>query len=234
LTEIYEDRLVLPAVEFRSEAQHVLCAFAQTVREYEIPREHFVDLAEGCRMDWTVLRYPTWARLENYCYRVAGVMGLILSAVFGLKNSAAGAQAVKFGNAMRLTRILRDLKADHARGRIYLPLEDMARFRYSERDLAAGRVDEHFRALMKFEIERARGLFREGAEGLCWLADDGSRLTVSAMGVTYAGILSAIERQDYDVFSRRAELTLGRKLGRLPAAWRLANRPDGAPLPDVF
>jgi phytoene synthase len=135
---------------------------------------------------------------------------------------------------MRLMTILRDLKADRDRGRVYLPLEDLARFRYGERDLAAGVVNDRFRELMRFQIARARSLYHEGADGLCWLADDGSRLAASALAATYSGILDAIERQGYDVFARRPELTTAHKLRRLPLAWGLSRRGPGHRLPDLF
>jgi phytoene synthase len=131
------------------------------------------------------------------------------------------------GNAMQLTNILRDIGEDYARGRIYLPLEDMVRFGYTEKDLAAKVINEPFRRLMAFEIARARRMYQQASEGLCWLAGDGSRLTASAMALIYSGILDAIESQAYDVFSRRARLNLLQKLLRLPRAWKLANRIPG-------
>jgi phytoene synthase len=234
LDEIYSGTLELPNSEFRSQTQHALFAFSKTVERYEIPKQHFVDLAEGCRMDLTIQRYATWNSLEKYCYHVAGVVGLIMSCVFGLRHSEAGEQAIAMGNAMQLTNILRDLREDWLRGRIYLPLEDLARFGYTEADLSRGVVNDAFRRLMKFEVARARSLYREGSKGLCWLADDGSRLTASTMAVIYSGILDSIERQKYDVFRRRAHLTTGQKLRRLPASWRLAKREDGEPMPRVF
>jgi phytoene synthase len=161
-------------------------------------------------------------------------MALALSAVFGVQHSGAGEYALKLATAMRLTTILLDLKADRDRGVIYLPLEDLARFRYGERDLAGGVVNDPFRNLIKFEIGRARELFRDGAEGLCWLGDDGSRLTVSALAATSAGLLDAIERQGCDVFTRRPALSAGQKLRRLPLAWSLSRRRPGERLPDVF
>jgi phytoene synthase len=234
LDEIYSGTLELPNHEFRSETQHVLFAFSQTVRRYEIPKEHFLALAQGCQMDLMIKRYATWNSLENYCYHVAGVVGLVMGCIFGLRHSEAGEQAVAMGNAMQLTNILRDVKEDWQRGQIYLPLEDITRFGYSESDLARSVVNEPFRRLMKFEVARARSLYREASKGLCWLADDGSRLTASAMAVVYSGILDAIERQGYDVFRNRARLTTGQKLRRLPASWRLAKREEGEPMPRVF
>jgi phytoene synthase len=234
LDEIYDDRLELPAVEARSEQQHALHAFARTVREYEIPKQHFLDLAEGFRMDRTIGRYQTWRDLERCCDHVAGTVGRMMSCVLGLTHSDAHRQAAMVGIAMRLTRILRDVKQDYARGRIYLPLEDLARFGYRESDLATGTVNDSFRRLMRFEVSRARRLYRQGADGLCWLAGDGSRLTASVMTVVSSGVLDAIERARYDVFSRRIGLTTGQKLRRLPGAWRLARRRADRPLPRVL
>lgn len=234
LDEIYEHRLELPLPEFRDESQHALHAFGQTVHRYQIPKQHFLDLAEGCRMDLTVSRYATWGALEKYCYCVAGVVGLIMCCILGVSHSDAGRHAVQMGKAMQLTNILRDIKEDGNRGRLYLPLEDLARFKVTQTDLSAGIVTANIRALMKFEISRARELYREGAEGLCWLAGDGSRLTASAMAVIYSGILRAIEQQDYDVFSRRAHLSLSQKFRRLAPAWRLARRTSDMPAPKVF
>jgi phytoene synthase len=234
LDDIYQHRLSLPLPEFRDESQHALYAFAKTVHQYQIPQSYFNDLAEGCRMDITISRYATWTSLEKYCYRVAGVVGLIMSCVFGVSHSDAGKHAVQLGNAMQLTNILRDVKDDWARGRLYLPLEDLARFKVSQADVAIGKVTDGFRELMKFEIARARELYRQGAEGLCWLAGDGSRLTASAMAVIYSGILTKIEHQNYDVFSDRAHLTVGQKLSRIAPAWRLSRRKADRPLPKVF
>ena len=216
LDEIYEDRLELPAIESRSPQQHALAAFAHTVRVYEIDKQYFLDVATGCRMDLTIKRYADWPALENYCYHVAGVVGLIMSCIFGLQHSDAKRQAVEMGNAMQLTNILRDLREDFDRGRIYLPHDEMKRFGYSESDLSTGVVNDAFRELMTFQIARARELYQSGAEGLCWLAGDGSRLTASTMAVIHSGILDAIEAQRYDVFTRRARLNTAQQFARIP------------------
>jgi phytoene synthase len=217
-----------------TETGQALRAFAVTVNRYKIPRQYFEDVADGCRMDLTVTRYATWEELRVYCYRVAGVVGLIMCRVFGLTDKSAEAQAVLMGEAMQLTNILRDVGEDFARGRIYLPGEDLVRFGVTEPDLAAGLADDRFRALMAFEIERARQLYRDGAAGLTALPDDGSRFTAAAMGVIYSGILRAIERQSYDVFHKRARLSMPQKLLRLMPARRLARRRADQPVPDVF
>ncbi len=231
LDSVYLDELDhLP----KDEPGLALRAFQATVREHDIPRVLFVELAEGCRMDLTISRYTTWRDLEVYCYHVAGVVGLMMSCIFGPIDESTREQAVTMGNAMQLTNILRDVKEDFDRGRIYLPAEDMERFHVSEADLAAGRTTREFIELMQFEIARARSLYRSGAAGLCKLADDGSRTTAAAMAVIYSGILCSIEAQQYDVFSRRAHLSMLQKLARVPLARRLARRQDGAPIPEVF
>ena len=231
---IYDGMLNLPPVDQRDETQHALHAFSYTVHRFGIPRDYFLELAEGCAMDLTIQRYDDWPQLEQYCYRVAGVVGLIMSRVFDLQNPAAQSQAVLMGNAMQLTNILRDIGEDHARGRIYLPREDLDRFGCTEADIASGVVNEPFVHLMRFEIERARSMYRQGAEGLIHLPPDGSRQTACAMAVIYSGILRAIERQRYDVYSRRAHLTTLQKVMRLRPALKLSRRKAGQPLPDCF
>jgi phytoene synthase len=216
------------------ESALALRAFAITVRRYGIAKQHFIDLAAGCRMDLTISRYQTWPDLQRYCYLVAGVVGLIMCPIFGLSNPAAQKQAIQMGEAMQLTNILRDVAEDFDRGRVYLPQEDLARFGYTDEMIATRVVDDRYRALMRFEINRARSLYYSAAEGLCDLADDGSRLTACAMGVIYAGILGAIEAQSLNVYASRAHLTTIQKLAKLPDARRLAQKQRGEAMPRVF
>lgn len=215
LDDVYAGRLDVAADD-------PLRAFESVVREYGVPQRHFLDLADGCRMDLTVTRYADWPALEGYCYRVAGVVGLIMSRVFRLPDPAAEPRAVAMGNAMQLTNILRDVREDWERGRVYLPQGEMARFGVTESDLAAGRVTDGFRSLMAFQVTRARALYADGAAGLASLPPDGSRGTAAVMSTVYGGILDDIERRGYDVFSGRAHLSTARKLARLPTAWRLS------------
>ena len=234
LDDLHAGRLELPRLEYRSESQHVLHALSVTIDRYQIPKGHFLELAEGCRMDLSVSRYATWAALEKYCDRSGGAAGLIVSCVLGLSHSDAGKHAVQLGNAMRFTHILRDVREDLERGRLYLPLEDLARFKVTQHDLAAGVATTHFRELMRFEIARARELYREGAKGLCWLEGDGSRMFASLVAMMQSGILGAIERRGYDIFTHRADLSTARKLRQLAPAWRLARRRVEEPSPAVF
>lgn len=211
-----------------------LQAFSMTVRECRIPRRLFHELVEGCRMDLTIRRYPDWKSLERYCYHVAGVVGLIMCYVFDLSESLAHQQAVGMGNAMQLTNILRDVGEDADRGRIYLPQDEMKQFGVQESDILSKNPTPAFKALIRFQIDRARQLYRQASRGLCELPGDGSRQTACVMASVYSGILHAIEKQDYDVFSQRAHLGLIDKLKRLGPAMRLSRLEYADGLPDVF
>lgn len=219
LDRIYAGDVELPGLVGRAEAKLALRAFARVARDCEIPKAYFLELAEGCSMDLTVKRYANWAELERYCYLVAGVVGLIMAKVFGVTDPAARQHALAMGNAMQLTNILRDIKEDWDRGRVYLPADEMERFSVTEATLAAGRLTGGMEELLKFQIERARGLYGFGGEGLKYLPNDGSRFCAAAMSINYGGILGAIERQKYGVFARRARLTAWQKLWRVPQAW---------------
>ena len=206
----------------------VLEAARQTVADAAIPREYFDDLAAGVEQDLTVTRYADETEQARYCYLVAGVVGLMMCRVFDLRDEAAEPRAIAMGNAMQVTNILRDVKEDWQRGRLYLPQSTLAQFDVTEADVAAMTenqpVSDRFRQLMRHEIARARSLYREGFAGLGSLELDGSRQTAATMAVIYGGILQAIERANCDVFSDRCRLTLPQKLARLPAARRLARR----------
>lgn len=211
-----------------------LQAFAHMVGVCRIPREHFETLADGCRMDFSIRSYATWEDLEQYCYSVAGVVGLIMCCVFDIRNPAARFHAVSMGNAMQLTNILRDVREDFDRGRVYLPASDLDRFKVGHRQLALRRWTPPFAELMKFEVQRARSLYRDGAEGIGYIPQDGSRLTASVMAVLYGGILSAIESLEYDVFRHRAAVSLFGKVKRLPLAMKLCRCEIGDQVPNVF
>ncbi len=194
-----------------------LLAFRRTVRARSIPRDLFDALLDGMEMDLDVTRYATFAELDRYCYRVAGVVGLMMTRIFGYRSDCCLPDALALGTAMQLTNILRDVGEDLALGRVYLPQDELARFGVDEAQLAGGRVDDAFRALMRFQVDRARRYYRQAEAGIPWLVGDSSRLTVRVMGRVYGGILGAIERQDYDVFRRRARVSTPRKLATLAA-----------------
>lgn len=187
-------------------------ALADTVRRYGIPRPYFDDLLRGVAMDLSPVRFDTFGELREYCYCVASVVGLMMSRVFGVSDERAYERAIDLGTAMQLTNILRDIGEDLDRGRIYLPAEVLERHGLTEESLAARRVDDRFISLMTAEIARARELYGLGEAGIPYLTDDGSRFCVQLMAGTYKRILNAIEANGYDVFQKRAHVSLGAKL----------------------
>ncbi|MDB5349906.1 MAG: Phytoene synthase [Planctomycetota bacterium] len=201
-----------------------LLAFRKTVRERGIPRNLFDALLDGMKMDLSVTRYEDFAALDLYCYRVAGVVGLMMTHVFGFRHDRCLPRAVALGTAMQLTNILRDVREDFERGRIYLPRDEMARFGVTERQIAEGRMDDRFRDFARFQVDRARRLYDEAEDGVRDLIGDASRLTVRVMGRMYGGILQEIERRDGDVFRSRAFVPMRRKMATLGACqlatWR--------------
>jgi phytoene synthase len=195
-------------------------AFANTVKLYRIPPEPFLDLTRGVLMDAGPVSLQTWDDLRRYCYYVASVVGLAMCPVLGLAGSHGAEHAVELGVAMQLTNILRDIREDWERGRVYLPAEELARFGVDVEDLARCRVTEAFRHLMQFQIARARAFYLRSESGIPMLADDGSRLTVWMMRHIYAGILEEIETQNFDVFRKRAATSLARKVALAGRAYR--------------
>ena len=187
-------------------------ALADTVRRYGIPREYFDDLLRGVEMDLAPIRFETFDELEEYCYCVASVVGLMMARVFGVSDERAYAQARDLGTAMQLTNILRDIDEDLSRGRIYLPREELRRNGCTEESLARRTVDGRFVSMMKAEIARAREFYMRGERGIPSLTDDGSRFCVQLMAGTYKHILDAIEANGYNVFGKRAHVTLRTKL----------------------
>lgn len=193
-------------------------ALKDTMERYSIPPAPFDELLLGMEMDLVKKSYETFDELFDYCYRAASVIGLISIEIFGYQGREAPDLAVKLGVAMQLTNILRDVEEDKARGRIYLPREDMDRFGYSEKDLLRGVVDERFRSLMDFEVKRARGFFKE-AEPLFRLIEPESRYCPVLLMRFYSRILERIEAQRYDVIHRRPSLPWLEKLRLAGSTW---------------
>ncbi|MDB9528228.1 phytoene synthase [Oscillatoria sp. CS-180] len=205
-------------------------ALVDTLQRFPLDIQPFKDMIEGQRMDLDRSRYHTFEELELYCYRVAGTVGLMSTTVMGVDLEQATApwrrygpmpnptkEAIALGIANQLTNILRDVGEDAKRGRIYLPLEDLALFDYSEEDLMNGVIDDRWRALMKFQIQRARKFYAEAEAGISQLSAD-ARWPVWAAQVLYSKILTVIEQNGYDVFSKRAYVPTLQKLMCLPGA----------------
>ncbi len=182
----------------------VLLAFRQTVKKYKIPRQYFDELIEGMYMDLDKSRYDNFKELYQYCYKVAGVVGLIMLTIFGHEHPKTKIYAIRLGIAMQLTNILRDIKEDFQMGRIYLPKDEMERFGITEQMIKQGRISKRFRHFLKFQIRRAKEYYHNSTRGIKMIGNMESRLVVCMMRDIYSGILGAIEKNRYDVFSRRA------------------------------
>lgn len=202
-----------------------------TIERYPQPIQPYLDMIEGMRMDLVKDRYADFAELELYCYRVAGTVGLMTQEVMGVDPAYTTAPwsdrpdtseaAVALGIANQLTNILRDVGEDRGRGRIYLPLDELQRFGYSEEELMAGVVNDNWRALMCFQLQRARDWFARSEAGVRWLAPD-ARWPVWASLRLYRGILDVIEHHGYDVFNHRAFVPQAGKLLDLPFSYLVA------------
>ncbi len=192
-----------------------LHAFLDTIERYGIRQQPFLDLIDGMQMDLTIDRYATWADLDLYCYRVAGTVGLMMAPLLGTTHTVALNHAADLGRAMQLTNILRDVKEDLGRGRIYLPQEDLKNFDVSEADLEAGVLNDQMRGLLALQISRARTLYASAQQGVPYLSGLGSQRVVRLMGEIYGGILDVIEERDLDVFTARASLPTSGKLLKL-------------------
>jgi squalene synthase HpnC/squalene synthase HpnD len=192
-------------------AQHpILPAFADSIDRYQIPPRYFHDLISGAEMDLTETRYATFERLQEYCYRVAGTVGLTCLGVFGSDHAHAPELAERLGIAFQLTNILRDVSGDLSLGRIYLPAEDLAHFGCSADDLARGVVTPPVRELLRLQAERAWRFYAEGAP-LVGRIHPESRAALWALIRIYSSLLARIEERDFDVFSARVRLSTAEK-----------------------
>jgi len=196
----------------------IASAWADTLTRYCIPPRYALQLIDGVARDLTQTRYDHFEDLSTYCYGVASTVGLMSMCIVGFKSEEAIPYAIKLGVALQLTNILRDVGEDLRRGRIYLPLDELAGSGLDERDLEAGIVTPRWREFMRFQIARARGLYADAWPGVKLLEREG-RLAIGAAAGLYEGILDVIEGNDYDVFTRRASLGTWGKLGRIPAIW---------------
>ncbi len=195
-----------------------IIAWRDMVQRTGLPLGYAGQLIDGVARDLTQTRYNTFAELTVYCYGVASTVGLMSLHILGSRSDEAIPYAVKLGVALQLTNILRDVAEDWLRGRLYLPLEELEAYGLTEEDIAHQRVDDRWRAFMRFQIERTRRLYAEAWPGIAMIAKDGRFSTAAAAGL-YGAILRKIEEQDYDVFSRRAYVSSWGKLSRLPGLW---------------
>ena len=188
-----------------------MIALCETVRSFEIPREPFLRLIEANRMDQIITRYPTFADLEYYCQRSANPVGHLALYVCGYRDEERQRLSDYTCTALQLANFWQDVSRDFAKGRIYIPLEDMYASDYSEDELARSEVTNDFRRLMKFQVDRARDLFRKGLP-LVDMVDSDLQLDIALFSKGGMSVLESIERQNYDVLSRRPVVGKGKKM----------------------
>ena len=190
----------------------VFLALQDTIRRYRIPPEYFWQLIDGVEMDLTVRRYPSFADLRRYCYGVASTVGLICIEIFGYRDGQQARQhAEDLGIALQLTNILRDIREDAERDRIYIPQDEMERFGCSETEILEGIASETSVRLMQFQVERAREYFEQGRRLLPLLPRRSRACTAVLQGI-YSRILERIEAQPSTVLRERVSLSGGQKL----------------------
>lgn len=194
-------------------------ALADTVERFGVPRVHLDAVVDGVEMDLRRTRYARWeGDLAEYCYRVASAVGLVAIEIFGYRNPSARDYATNLGLAFQLTNILRDVAEDAARGRIYLPQEDLDRFGCAEADVLAGRCTDAFRRLMAFQCARAGEYYGRARFSLAE-EDRPSLAAAEAMRLIYEQLLRRVMFRRYDVFGPRVRLTAAEKAALAIAAW---------------
>ena len=193
-------------------------ALGDAARRFDIPVSYFEEVIDGVESDLTKTRFAEFSELRTYCYKVASVVGLICIEIFGYREPKAREYAVDMGIALQLTNIMRDLKEDAERDRIYIPKEDLDRFGYSEDDLMRGVVSDEFRSLMKFQADRARSYY-ENSRPLFDLIEPESRACLRLLHTAYGAVLDRIEAYEFDVFSQRVGLSVREKLTMTARLW---------------
>jgi phytoene synthase len=196
------------ALAGRADEHPIWPAFIDAVTQYKIPHQYFYDMIDGVSSDLEPRRIQTFEELYGYCYHVASVVGLTVIHIFGFESDDALLLAEKCGIAFQLTNILRDVREDAEKNRIYLPAEDFTRFAVSP---PAFEPRERFIELMQFEAQRARDYYRESAP-LVGLIDAGSRASLRALIGIYSRLLDRIVASDYDVLARRVRVPTWEKL----------------------
>jgi 15-cis-phytoene synthase len=201
---------------------------AEHVQRFSIPHAYLENIIAGVEMDLTVNRYQTFEELAVYCHRVASAVGLVCLKIFGTTRPESEVYAINLGLAFQLTNILRDLKADAARGRIYLPLEDLKRFGVTEQEILENVYSPAFRRLMEFECARAEDYYHR-AQAALTDSDRGVLLPAEIMRAIYSVILQRIKDAEYQVFKKRMTLSSCHRLAIALRVWlaglTIRNRP---------
>lgn len=196
----------------------LLNTLAKTIKQFNIPVEPFFELLKGMEMDLQNKRYVNFEDLRLYCYRVASTVGLMCIEIFGYKHKTAKDFAVNLGIALQLTNILRDIKKDSMRGRIYLPQEDLDKFSVSEKEIIKGIYTPGFKALMEYETERAKNYFSKANEALN-IDDKPAMFAARAMQHIYFKLLEKIIGADYNVFDNNIKVSSIEKISISLGVW---------------
>ncbi|MBN2709455.1 MAG: phytoene/squalene synthase family protein [Calditrichaceae bacterium] len=194
------------------ESEHpIIKSFIHVAKKRNIPIEYPLELMEGVKMDLTRNRYNNFDELYQFAYRVAGVVGLMMSYVLGYKDESALVYAEQLGVAMQLTNILRDVKEDKEMNRIYLPLDELERFGLTEEDVLSEKMNVRMRRLMKFQVKRAHRYYHEADKGIKMLTPNTQFAIYSASRI-YQGILMKIEARNYNPFLGRVFVKQSKKM----------------------
>ena len=213
-----ELRQSLAECESGRPAGPVFTALHDGSRAFGVPYEYYRTVIDGVEMDLTRTRYESFDELIDYCYKVASVIGLICIEITGYTGDSAKEHAIDLGVALQLTNILRDVKEDAERGRIYIPMSDLRAHGYTESELMSAAYNDAFRAMMKFEADRARRYFERGSRLFPLLVGQ-SRVFPMVMHGIYSAVLTRIEERAYDVYSERVSLSASEKLTITARLW---------------
>ena len=211
-SQVFDGNAVMsPPADTLYDASEILPALVDTIQRYKMPSRYLHDLISGAEMDLTIQSYPTFDRLREYCYRVAGTVGLTCTHIFGFHDFRALDLAEKLGLAFQLTNIIRDVHEDYGLGRVYLPDEDLERYKVAKEDFGHSEGTLGVRELLRFEAERAWQFYEEGSR-LFGMIDEDSRATLWLLVHTYSSLLARIESVDFAVFGPRVRLPKTEKL----------------------
>jgi phytoene synthase len=191
---------------------------SKTIQHFHIPLEPFFDLIKGMEMDLQKKRYLTFNDLQTYCYNVASTVGLMCIEIFGYRHPSAKDFAINLGIALQLTNILRDVKKDAEKGRIYLPKEDLEKFNYQESDVFNNTYNENFQRMMEYQVERAREFFN--AATACLNREDKKTMFAArAMQHIYSRMLNKIVDANYNVYQNKIKISTFKKVGISLGVW---------------
>ncbi len=183
--------------------ENLFLALRHITNKYSIPKEYFIELISGMEIDLDKNRYSNFNELYSYCYKVAGVIGLMLLKIIGIDNEDAQKHAIELGIAMQLTNIIRDIKEDYFRNRIYLPLDELKQYNLCENDIKDSTLNNDFIDLLKMQVKRAKSYYFHSKQGIALIKQKQFRMLVALMSEIYSLILEEIEKKGYDVFSKR-------------------------------